>query len=214
MRAKRSTLIFCLLFRTLKTTGMQNLQNFDKVVTKDPMELESGPEEDTALSLEISSDKSTEIDPEPASLAESGIGVSEALQTASPALVVNPPETSFRPLELSETRSTSQSSNWSQHEDTINKSNEELQQPNKVDTEVKVHAGAKVNDYLSRIEQLRTDKRFQISLASLEQSRDLPGDSSKMSLNTDLDSTTLTEAKFRKGLESSIDMTEEDGTQK
>jgi len=205
------------VIETLKTTGMQNLQNFDKVVTKDPMELETGPEEYTPLSLEISSDKSSEVDPDHGdnSARDSAIGVSEALQTASaaaPPLVV--PEMSFRPLDLSETRSsTSQSSNWSQNEskDEIRKSNEAEEMPVKEDkkADLMANVGAKVNDYLNKIEQLRTDKRFQISLASLEQSRDLPGDSTKMSFNTDLDSTTLTETKFRQGLESSIDISED-----
>ena len=205
-----------LCFRTLKTTGMQNLQNFDKVVTKDPMELETGPEEDTPLSLEISSDKSSEVDPDHGdnSARDSAIGVSEALQTASAAAPLVVPEMSFRPLDLSETRSsTSQSSNWSQNEskDEIRKSNEAEEMPVKEDkkADLMANVGAKVNDYLNKIEQLRTDKRFQISLASLEQSRDLPGDSTKMSFNTDLDSTTLTETKFRQGLESSIDISED-----
>ena len=189
----------------MKTTGMQNLQKFDKIVTKDPMELETGPEEDTSLSLAISSDKSTDHeDPDP----DSAIGVSEAIQTAAM------PEMSFRPLELSETRSTSQSSNWSQNEikeaeislqTNQAEKNEEPKNLQKKD-EMLATVGAKVQDYLNK---MRTDKRFEVTLGSLDKSKDIPEDTtSKFSFNTDLDSTTLTETKFRKGLESSLDLSE------
>ena len=167
------------------------------------MQLETGPDEDTSLSLAISSDKSMDnSDPDP----DSALGPSEAIQTAPVQ------EMSFRPLDLSETRSTSQSSNWSQNdikEAEINneKADENPQnEPNLQDkAELFANVGAKVTDYLNK---MRTDKRFQISLASLDKSRELPDDSTKMSFNTDLDSTTLTETKFRQGLESSIDLSD------
>ena len=200
----------------MKTTGMQNLQNFDKIVTKNPMELETGPADDTSISLAISSDKSTddhEDDPDP----DSAIGVSEAIQTAAI------PEMSFRPLDLSETRSTSQSSNWSQNEIKEAEISQQPQATNEAENkeaeaeakkenlqkkdEIFATVGAKVQDYLNK---MRTDKRFEVTLGSLDKSKDIPEDTtSKFSFNTDLDSTTLTETKFRKGLESSLDLSDE-----
>ena len=156
------------------------------------------------------------------------------------------PEMSFKPLSMSETKSSSQ---WSQISDkspikTLLSENSPMKtlmsenSPMKTQREIVVaetqnekqdslhiekpfrkefqkedmeNLGAKVNQYLDR---LRKDDKFQFSFSSELSGRkpetEMKDEETKLTFGTDLDTSTINEDKFRKGLQESLDLSDDE----
>jgi hypothetical protein len=193
----------------LKGSLNKNLEDVNRiVVAKNPLELETGPNPDTTIDLTLSTDieKSTKDDPEedldPDSAIGEGISDSQPL-SGSQAFHIpdNAINISFKPVQL-ELSETGTSSNWSQVvPPTEPKTNPEKKQIF-LDA-VTDNVDAKVAEFLNK---MRTDERFQVSLSS-DIDRNVVPDltDTKVTFNTDFDST-ISEAKFRQGLENSLDL--------
>ena len=215
----------------MKATGLQNV---NEIINNELQKLETGPaDDDTTIDLALSTDveksrSDNEEDPDSA-LGSQVYSGSAPITTGSAPIVtgsapivtgntpiftgsVNPtlPEMSFQPLSMTETRSSSQ---WSQILDDSSKLSE-ISDP-KIDENRKEignleNVGAKVAQYL---EKLRSDDKFQISLASDVSTRKKVGEigenETKLTFGTDLDASTLTEAKFVKGLQQSLDLSDD-----
>ncbi len=226
------------IIQDFKMTGMQNFQDFDQILeSKKSRHLSQNEDEETTIDLALSTDveKSVEEDP------DSALGPSQKTEPVIPEPGILEPlhhstgqsseEMSFRPLELSETKS---SVNWTKSSSLANWSNvltadKTPKAPPGVEVatskagqasqdQVMKNVDAKVAAYLNK---LRNDERFQISLSSeLDNKKSATGangrksfdqNETKMSFtSTDFaDISTLTELKFRQGLEASLDFSED-----
>ena len=171
-------------------------------MAKDPFALETGPDQETTVDLALSTteiDEKDSVDDDPDSaLGAEGNSESHPISGALLPIIPPPMNLSFQPVQmnLSETKSSSQ---WS-------RIGEDLDDEKKYE----INVDAKVAQFLDK---MRNDDRFQISLGSesmLEKRRALPiHNDSKVTFNTDLESsTTLSESKFRQGLDSSFDVSD------
>ena len=213
------------LFRKNKTNPQQDAkfeENVNRMLAKDPLELETGPNDDTTIELNISTDRSVTdsalgdgiSDSQPIS---GSISMPIVENIIPPQVVPIPsrstqtlnPETSFRPVEmnLSETKSSSVlSQDIADGELSTNDSenfremiDDRLRQGN-----VQAATGnvdAKMAEFLHKV---KNDDRFQISLSTVK-SRNLPNEDTKLTFGTDIDSSTLNESKFRRGLQDPSD---------
>lgn len=202
----------------------------DNIVAKDPFALETGPDQETTIDLALSTtemeeksgkeDEEEEDDPDSALGAE-GNSESHPISGAPAMLPIFPPlsiNSSFQPVQmnLSETKSSSQWSKSGMTED-LPIEQEDAKEAKKHE----INVDAKVAEFLDK---MRNDERFQISLGSemLEKRKELPlpmTNETKVTFNTDLESsTTLSESKFRQGLDASLfdisDKDEEGGANK
>ena len=227
----------------MKSEGVQNV---NQMINKELNELETGPEEDeTTIDLALSTDveksgtdfEEDEVDP------DSALGS----QMASAPII---PEMSFKPLSMSETKSSSQ---WSQISEkspmkTLLSENSPMKtlmsenSPMKTQREIIVaetqndkqdslhnekpsgkefqkeameNLGAKVNQWNQYLERLRKDDKFQFSFSSElsrkspEKETEIKDEETKMTFGTDLDTSTINEDKFRKGLQESLDLSDD-----
>jgi hypothetical protein len=208
------------IIEDLKIAGKENLVNFSQFFKKDPMALETGPDDDetTTIDLALSTDveKSHEDDPDSA-FGSQALPASVSAANPAPGKLQ---EMSFKPLDLSETKSSSigagsAAGNWSQvltpQASAAEENTPDQQQRNKEENKHQAmqNVGAKVAEYLNK---LRNDDRFQISLSSdLDRDGGPKLNESKLTtgFSTDFDVSTVTEDKFRQGLEDgSIDLSE------
>lgn len=205
------------------------------MLKKDPLEIETGPADDeTTIDLALSTDVEKSVNEDDSAFESQALPISSRSQNPTN------PELSFKTLDLSETKS---SSNWSSnlsdksfktpqqekseksfkkfHEkpETSFKSYQEKPEksfkteksgkksnPEPPKKEAMENVGAKVAEYLNK---LRTDERFQVTLGSeISEKKSENNDTTKMTFGTDFDNSTLTEAKFRQGLENSLDLSE------
>ena len=217
----KSSMWFFYIFRKSKTNPQQNAkfeENVNRMLAKDPLELETGPNDDTTFELNISTDRSVTdsalgdgiSDSQPISGSISMPIVENVIPQVAPiprsTQTLNP-ETSFQPVEmnLSETKSSSVlSQDIAEESSTTNDSQNfrELIDDKVRQGNVQAATGnvdAKIAEFLHKV---KNDDRFQISLSSQNvPSRNFPNEDTKLTFGTDIDSSTLNESKFRRGLQ-------------
>jgi hypothetical protein len=205
--AKVLLTLFC---SDLKGSLNKNLEDVQQIVAKNPLELGTGPDQDTTIDLALSTDiekstKDDEDDMDPDSAIGEGISDSQPLSGSQVFHhLQHTTNQSFKPvqLNLSETET---SSNWEQ---VVPDTKINLEKKHVVLNAVTDNVDAKVAEFLNK---MRTDKRFQVNLSS-DLDRNTPNvvpnlTDTKVTFNTDFDST-ISEEHFRQGLENSLDLSQ------